>query len=40
MRDKNEAYRKNIDKRGNVPSSITVSWIKFNIMKIILEKRK
>ena len=25
MRDKNEAYRKNIEKRGNVPSSITVS---------------
>ena len=25
MRDKNEAYRKNIDKRGNVPSSISVS---------------
>ena len=25
MRDKNEAYRKNIEKRGNVPNSITVS---------------
>jgi len=25
MKDKNEAYRKNIDKRGNVPNSITVS---------------
>ena len=25
MKDKNEAYRKNIEKRGNVPNSITVS---------------
>ena len=25
MKDKNETYRKNIDKRGNVPNSITVS---------------
>ena len=24
MKDKNEAYRKNIDKRGNVPNSISV----------------
>jgi len=24
MKEKNEAYRKNIDKRGNVPNSITV----------------
>ena len=25
MKEKNEAYRKNIEKRGNVPNSITVS---------------
>ena len=30
MRDKNEAYRKNIEKRGNVPNSITVS--EFNLI--------
>ena len=40
MRDKNEAYRKNIDKRGNVPNSITVSWIIFNITKNNFRKKK
>ena len=25
MREKSETYRKNIEKRGNVPNSITVS---------------
>ena len=29
IKEKNETYRKNIDKRGNVPNSITVS---FNII--------
>ena len=29
MKEKNETYRKNIDKRGNVPNSITVSIKKY-----------
>ena len=30
MKEKSETYRKNIEKRGNVPNSITVSQIIFN----------
>ena len=30
MKEKSETYRKNIEKRGNVPNSITVSLIIFN----------
>ena len=33
MKEKSETYRKNIDKRGNVPNSITVRNISFNITK-------
>ena len=33
MKEKSETYRKNIEKRGNVPNSITVSDILFNIIK-------
>ena len=29
MKEKSETYRKNIEKRGNVPNSITVSLISF-----------
>ena len=32
MKEKSETYRKNIEKRGNVPNSITVSDILFNII--------
>ena len=38
MKDKNEAYRKNIEKRGNVPNSITVSEKYFNLF-ILLQKK-
>ena len=31
MKEKSETYRKNIEKRGNVPNSITVSLIIFNL---------
>ena len=40
MKAKSEAYAKNIDKRGNVPSSLTVSKIIILIYNIIIEKRK
>ena len=33
MKEKSETYRKNIEKRGNVPNSITVSKISYNIKK-------
>ena len=40
MKEKNETYRKNIDKRGNVPNSITVSYNTELILKYNNNRKK
>ena len=39
MKEKSETYRKNIDKRGNVPNSITVSSNLFNNHTFKIQKK-
>ena len=38
MKEKSETYNKNIDKRGNVPNSISVSFISF--YKLVYRKKE